>query len=616
MNLFDLNSINRTFDKTSIKKVLPRYNSLHRMTDFLTDALESAWRTKLDDVVDSRLPKNVAAKKDAGVVSPNYELEVRFGRFDSERSDRCYHGGITVNAYQRLLERHKTNFASFTVDSEHVLCPDDALSNVTVHIDEERRVAIRKHKISTVDVSMWAFKIQATEEAILDSIQYTELLASIRTEHCVRRKRKRTSFWLIPDLWRLDLTYVETLEPGNSCSTPSWEAELEYTGFLHFTDPEKHVPAKSISATMVQIVHSLLQIIQDSFFPMHVSTFQMLENMMQSKRQTLPHFAAVQPRAMARSDLNEKTFTESAPYAMTLKADGERALMFIAPEGHAYLFTAIDKWRELPRFDAKWTTVDYAFTMIDGEYDGHRFHAFDLISIGGNILCEGYNKAPNLLERVRMLNHVRTECGGIFDVKEYLTVTSLENVTAAADKLLNQAETLGPFTIDGIIFTPINELPTYRTKTWAPQMKWKMKPTIDAMFSPDPADTALFAAAPKRNVSGNDDDSRSPRGLDHLIKFNMVEANLYPGQIAEFGWHKNQLRFVRLRPDKATPNFISVAVDIMKSYRDPITRCMITGKTVLLPSVPVVPSISKKAVSSTRQQQPVSSSVLNKKRKT
>ena len=538
--------------------------------NFLQQIAVDVPRERLTNMLD----ENLATAK-----PEELEIEVRFGHFESEQDGVArFHGGISVNAYNRLIDRHATSHGHFEVHSEHVLVPME--DKVTVHVDEQRVQAQAKEKLSILEVPRWGFKLQTSKESMLSESDYNRLLPTINASRCIRRKRQRKSFWLIPNTWRLDVTEVNTMLPDAPCSETSWEAELEY---VSHRNEYISIQSEQVADQMFPIVHSLLQIIQDSFHPIPFETFRMLENEVLERRQAHPYLGAVQPRGLKKADMSPKTFGEDTQYAVTLKADGERAMMMVGSGGTAYIYTAVDGWREMPRYcdmrdrsSPSW--MDFEGCLLDGEYDGHRFYAFDVLSSGKVTI-----QAMALPERLKVMQFIRDMMQNHFEVKDYEFFRGTIQLRSAARRLLTDAEENGPFTIDGLIITPTRSLPTYRTKTWPEQMKWKMQPTIDAMFSTDPKDTSLYVMT---DVSkGN---------VDGLLKFHCAEANLYPGRVAEFRWVKNQLLFLRLRPDKKTPNHILVAEDIMNSCRDPITRAIITGKALLLPSVPNVPTIPKK----------------------
>lgn len=552
------------------------------MSPFLTE--EAPWRNVCAHFLDELFPGGDQQADDEPV---SHEFEVRFGHFESKskEQDRAkFHGGISFNAYRRLLDRHKTGFPMFYVESEHMLQPTN--TSTTVHIDQDRQRAIEKKMIDRLDVAEWGLRFQASKETELKPSEYSDVLRSATTTNCIKRQRKRHSIWLIANEWRLDVTEVNTVQPGDICGTISWEAELEFTGQFSLAES-----GFTFTSQLCHILFPLLQIVQDSFFPINNDKYRSLQKTMATYRATYPFLGLTQPRAMNRQDLAPKKFENmsATPYGVTLKADGERALILFDEQHSAFLYTVIDGWRQLPLDPNNEAHKRYAGTVIDGEYDGHRFHAFDLIALNGIVV--GDTIKHDLSERLLILDQIRKDTNSMFEVKEYMYFQTFDALTAAANHLLNKAETQGPFTIDGLVFTPTTMFPNYKTKTWAAQWKWKIQPTIDLMFAYDPSESALYASCAKIN----EDDSG-------LIIFNPVDTNLHPGRVAEFAWLNNRLTFVRLRPDKTAPNFITVATDILQSFRDQITRGMITGKVIRLPSVPKVPTISKKSKDSTNKK--------------
>ena len=542
------------------------------MSSFLGE--EAPWRNSCARLLDDFFSGEENISEDKVVA---HEFEVRFGHYETKQrgeNEPYFCGGISYNAYRRLLDRHRSSFQSFYVESEHML--RSITSSTTVHIDQDRQKAIEKTKLQRLDITEWALRFQASKETEMKPSEYNELLKFTNAFACVKRKRRRHSFWLIPNKWRLDVTEVDTIQPGDVCGRTSWEAELEFTGQFSLAES-----GFSFTSELARILFPLLQIIQDSFYPIDNIKYQSLQRSITNYRDSYPFIGLVQPRPLSRQDLTPKNFEAmTSQYAMTLKADGERAHVLFDEAGGAFLYTVIDGWRQLPLGESE-KVIKYTGTLIDGEYDGHRFYAFDLITMNSVVL--GFQIKYDLADRLELLHQIRKDTNNMFEVKEYIFFNTFDALTQAANKILNQAETHGPFTIDGLIFTPTTISPNYKTKTWSAQWKWKIQPTIDLMYAFNPSENALYASCAKHHDEDSD-----------LILFNPVDANLYPGRVAEFTWDKNRLIFIRLRPDKSSPNFVSVATDILQSFRDPITRGMITGKTIRLPSVPKVPTISKK----------------------
>lgn len=516
----------------------------------LQHAHQNGWFESVDRIIQKAIGRD-----------GNVELEVRFGCADEQNH---YLNGISANAYQRIIKRHESTFQWFEVNSEHIL-----IEGSNIRIDPERKVAMQKEVIDKCTAVDWGIRFQVSDENTLAPDEYNQLSQS--TRHCIRRLRKRRSFILVPKKWRLDVTEVETFQPDDLAGTISWETELEFTGDRSLIDHNELV------TSLFHITFSLLQIIQDSFHPITYSKTNELQLYVQQSRQLYPYLGLVKPKTLCRNDLNSKLFDKSTEWGVTCKADGERALLLFDENFTAFIYTAVDQWRQLPSFDPSNWTDDYRFSIIDGEYDGFRFYAFDLLSLR-RTLVKYDAESGTLQERVQLLQTISKESSNVFEVKEYRFATSLDELTTISSELLMKAEAYGPFTIDGLIFTPTKEIPDYKTKTWRSQLKWKMQPTVDAQFAVNPDEKYVY-------VTGKN---------DTLIIFLPVEVNLYPGRIAEFAWKKNKLTFVRLRPDKCKPNFMDVAVDIAKSYKEPVTISMMTGKDIILPSMPLFPTIPKR----------------------
>ena len=548
------------------------------MGDFLIDhAHHHGWFQQVEHVM---MKAYDASNNTRAPPNQKVEMELRFGQLgDALQSRPNYRGGISSNAHDRLINRHQCAYSSFKVESQHYIVPCSEADDRSLHIDLDRKTAIEKESLAKCTNTEWGLRFQASVEKTLSSSEYANIVSNLELRNCYRRHRKRQSFWLVKNEWRLDVTEVETLEPNALSGKTSWEAEVEYTGCTDDIESETFIHS------YLRIVASLQQIVQDSFYPITSTKSIELDGILGQARQRHPFLGMVQPRTLNRNDLSTSTFDGVKMYGLTCKADGERGLLLFDKNKCAFLYTAVDRWRQLPSFNTdKWAN-DYSYSIFDGEYDGHRFYAFDIVSMSGKPVTKELDLS--LQKRVELLRGIREQSCNLFEVKEYVFVSTLDELTKEAGRMLEHAETMGPYSIDGLIITPNNETPDFKTKTWRIQMKWKMQPTIDALFASDPDEKRVY-------VSGRNNDT---------IVFMPVESNLYPGRIAEFAWKKSSLVFQRLRPDKTVPNFLDVATDIVKSYKEPVSFTMMTGKDIILPSVPRVPTISKRS----RETDPIKS---------
>lgn len=190
-------------------------------------------------------------------------------------------------------------------------------------------------------------------------------------------------------------------------------------------------------------------------------------------------FAGPQPVALQGHNLVPNSVTNGSvlndgEYMVTDKADGERALLFIAPGGAAYTINSRMVFRLVSR-----VAHDLPRTLVDGELlpDG-RFMAFDAYFLSGDALV-----GRPLAERIDAMRRVMTALGELPDTPPHMRFSSKQFLNAASaggEGEGARAILAGrlAYETDGLIFTPAGPL-ARRDGTvplfgrWDANFKWK-----------------------------------------------------------------------------------------------------------------------------------------------
>jgi SAM-dependent methyltransferase len=197
-------------------------------------------------------------------------------------------------------------------------------------------------------------------------------------------------------------------------------------------------------------------------------------------------------------------------YAVTEKADGERILLYVHSDGHAYL---INNTLDVRSTGLRAKSQKMHSSLVDGEYvpsskrkdndQNDLFMAFDIYFLGGESVMDLpliHNSKPS---RVSKLSDIIET--SLWDIKEdgYLDISVKQHIPADGDgmfavckQVLSNAAKL-PYEIDGLVFTP-RDLPVFgyypnkpvkitENVRWDRVFKWKPSEqnTIDFLVETD-----------------------------------------------------------------------------------------------------------------------------------
>ena len=187
-----------------------------------------------------------------------------------------------------------------------------------------------------------------------------------------------------------------------------------------------------------------------------------------SKKNFLFNIKTMNPHTMERKDLvNLKKYK----YTVTDKADGERMfLLFFNKEIHLFNPKTGDLYLKFPN------NTDLEDTLIDGEFleNTGEFLAFDLLFYKYKDMRDKF-----LNIRLDTLKKISTQYfSKIIDLTLKMKKFYMEDIFDNAKMLWENKEKMFEYELDGLIFTPIEQVYT-NDKQEIPVLKWKEKLSID-----------------------------------------------------------------------------------------------------------------------------------------
>ena len=403
--------------------------------------------------------------------------------------------------------------------------------------------------------------------------------------------------------FRIDLTHVTGWyinAQGEQIPINTHEIELEVI----------YKPIKSTQNELWPGVHFMLELLQNTPFPVTAGTVSSvmqgfnglfesdIESLEWAMKKRNPHWSfntSWRLFNVVNKPINLKMQALETPdlLAVTDKADGERRLMFIRPDGAYLLYPPGDIMRYLrtPLEGQKISTDEQYYiepehaktlqgTVIDGELvlraDGTRdYLAFDLI-----VDREVDFRHIKFLDRIERLRELLSTTPINITMKEFLLPDAgdfFTRVNQVLDDIPHK-----PYGNDGLIFNNIND-----TYTTGAVYKWKPPEQLTIDFDLNQIGPTTFDLYVKNDTKVKSGSKLLFKGSRRHPTAGRVEISpplinntrLTTGQIVEMSWDYDNDTFVpfRIRHDRDQPNNHSTAVDVWNDIIDPIPESTIRG---------------------------------------
>ena len=277
--------------------------------------------------------------------------------------------------------------------------------------------------------------------------------------------------------------------------TPSYELEIEYIG--------KHKKSDTIFNALneeLKNVYKLLNIKTESdinIIDEIINSFtkdnyikqwnkMKLEKMELSQLDFNRLVQNVKPLSLSNINIIEKN-----QYSVTLKADGVRALYYISKKGETYILNnQLQKTKCDLYLNSK--NIKLGGTLLDGELIENTFYIFDILLYQGNDVTQDYfTKRHEYFRNISNDNFTKSQNDKNFELnikskKFYLDSKDIgfdkkfKNIFMACNDLLENHNE-NEFTIDGLIFQPLNTGYRGKSEKGLINYKWKtaLETTID-----------------------------------------------------------------------------------------------------------------------------------------
>ena len=473
------------------------------------------------------------------IVNTSVETEIRFGWFDRGR----FVPGTSEKQFKELINMFSGMGWKMGKTKDRVHSRTLSRNQAVRWIEGPEHKYQLKQKLLTIDNPELGYRLAKSKEMELNKSVYN------KTNNKSQYVRTRDRITFTQGHLQLDLTYL----PEES--TNKFQVELEFNGRLGVKE-------------IVTLVSSVIY--EEYWYRELVGGFK---------------FAGPLPNTLTKDDFDRKILSK-INYSVTDKADGERYLLYINKHGiHAF----ITRKMEFITIPGVKPTPDFANTMLDGEFIGGTYYAFDLLFQKGKDFRSGdlpkrldgvYDTLVGLrMPSLRMKNFFVEKGDKVYEYPGNKPVP-FKSVYEAAGYVWTNRKKLH-YGLDGLIFTPVDK-PYFNKEIY----KWKDDNTIDffykknKLFLAGPDAKGVYSMIPFEGTDGKGtiggiknliftDTTASEELRKGIIE--KIPANKPQQGIAEFGFRDNTFVLLKMRMDKEFPNGVAASNQSWEAIRKPLT---------------------------------------------
>jgi hypothetical protein len=468
-----------------------------------------------------------------------HEIEFRLGKYKNNR----FIPGVSKIIFNNLLSSLSKKY-KYETNKSTVNYYDNNIRDID-------GVFQKKIKISNIDILFSDIDIRFSKSI--------EEHVNGNKNGEIKFTRERTRYTFVFDYYNIDLTIIDGA---------TYEVELEFT--TSQLDINKVVYPLRFVLELV-FPHKISLISENEFIDVTNKYNKLFEGYIRNKHITIPHGKIVRfenkPRNIKRNDIQYMN-----NYSVTNKLNGIGMFLMIAGGG-IYIINQTDI-DVLSRNNKP--INEYIGTLFHGEWFENGFYIFDVLKYRGTDVT--MNTHPQRLKYaekiIPLLSPVLLDSKITIEIKTFICSGNIErDICDIMREMYNKYESRALEKNDGIMFTPV-DLPYINKDT----LKFKFPSTMTIDFYIDNknqyTDKTIFDI--KVYDKNNNNILFNPVNGYNLNLTVYNDDKLYyildTGMIVESLYDKEKKTFypLRIRYDKTTPNFISVANDVFNDIINPI----------------------------------------------
>ena len=373
-------------------------------------------------------------------------------------------------------------------------------------LDKIEHLFMGKSRVSQVDVNEYSIRFSLSEEKDLDkgneAINYIKNTNGSSAK--LYRLKNRYEVFSENGIVRVDFTSVKesSKTSGSFKNSDTLKSNIKYEIEVELLHDEKikKMSVEDIFKEFMMMNYLILSIIQKNRKILNVSkTNSIIQNyikLVETKRTNNMNkfnkgkskgfsFITASPITLQVENIEKNSNVQTIynSYSVTMKADGERRLLYVDNDDKVYLIDINQNITNLD-FDMK----GWAGSLVECEYveDIGTVLMYDMLFTKGRDIRRTHLKVPpskrskNNLGRLDNLEYFKNDLKKVgnkgikIDIKKYLFSTNNDgsDIFDKAKELWSERDNL-LYHVDGLIFVPIKEHYPLQGKAWSSLFKWK-----------------------------------------------------------------------------------------------------------------------------------------------
>ena len=364
----------------------------------------------------------------------------------------------------------------------------------STNLDELNPTFIEKEKIDKVDDENYNLRFSLNNELPQNNLlNKNKSLLTGNSFEKVYRLKNRYSIKTDDNLFVIDMSSIK-MGVGNSFKeSNTLKDNLKYEIEIELIDKDTKLDNETILKKMLQLCEIILKTMQSN---QSLLTNSMIEKLKSSynkliKNEIPNNFIAASPVTIHRENLIKSTSIKNIQnqYAVTLKADGDRNLLFVIESeneednGKIFLFDNNFKF-----IDTGYKDVEWKNTLIEGERVNNEIYMYDILFSKGEDVRKRYlmdiRKDSKIIPRLDILDKFlkSTSRKNILEEEKCIKLKNkryIQSIRADGTDIFQKTKELwesrkyNTFNVDGIIFVPKYEYYPLTGASWQLLFKWK-----------------------------------------------------------------------------------------------------------------------------------------------
>lgn len=361
---------------------------------------------------------------------------------------------------------------------------------VTKSIEGIDCIFIEKEKLDKIDEENYNIRFSLNNELPKEELLEKDInLLVSDTYNKIYRLKNRYSIKTDDNLFLIEMSSIKMGSGKTFRESNTLKENMKYEIEIEFIGKDTKLENNLIIKKLLEYCEIILKIINNTDILLSTSLIDNVKNnyLKLINSNSFNTFITADPVTIHRENLiksiNKNIYNQ---YAVTLKADGDRHLLFVDKNGKIFIFD-----KNFNFLDTGYKDEDWINTLIEGEYISNinglkELYMYDILFNKGNDVRRNYliKKDPKNTSRLELLdNFLKSKSRiNILSVDKCIILKNkryLQTIRADGSDIFQKTKELwdnrkyNSFNVDGIIFVPKYENYPNKSGPWFTLFKWK-----------------------------------------------------------------------------------------------------------------------------------------------